>query len=142
MPKQPDADTDVTSITTEVAFPPGAPKPHEGRRWSEWLQRRLVDEDLVDIANERIPAGKFSPLWSTDSMRPPPPLDPKASWGDRLKHREFEDRIDRRKAENVKIKAERDDWWRTENNRYFVITTDSMIKTNPNMRELFVHDTW
>jgi hypothetical protein len=51
----PDSDTDQ-----EVPFPPGAPKAHEGRRWATWVKRQLVDNDLVDIANARVPSSASS----------------------------------------------------------------------------------
>jgi hypothetical protein len=101
----PDSDTDQ-----QVPFPPGAPKPHEGRRWATWVKRQLVDNDLVDIANARVPIGKFQPLWQASALAPPPPLDGRASYGDKLKYRDFCDKVDRHKLENATIKAQRDDW--------------------------------
>ena len=53
-----------------------------------------------------------------------------------MSHRKFQDEIVRRRDENQQTKDKRDAYWRTENNRYFTLFTDSMLKTNPGMREL------
>ena len=53
-----------------------------------------------------------------------------------MSFRKFQDEVLRRRDENEQIKERRNAWWRTDNNKYFVIVTDSMIRTNPGMREL------
>ena len=66
----------------------------------------------------------------------PPPLPAKATWGDKLKMRSYTDELERRKAENTRVLAERDDWWREGSNEYFTLITDSMVVTAPSLRDL------
>mgnify|MGYP006155267663 CR=1 FL=1 len=119
-----------------VPFPGGACRPDQMEKWIRWKHSEQVARGLNDIAHGRIPEGKFKPLWDKEAIAPLPTAPAKTSFGDKLKIRHHQDEINRRKAENARIIAERNEWWRDGNNEYFTMITDSMIVSAPSMREM------
>ena len=43
--------------------------------------------------------------------------------------------MERRRSENIHIEEQRKYWWLKHNNKYFVLVTDSMLKSAPGLRE-------
>ena len=118
-----------------LSFPGGAAEPHEVRRWQRSLQSTLVIEKLTDVASGKLPAGKFGVLWSKASLAAPPAPPTQPTWSEELKYRSFVDEVEKRKRFNKAVKEESAAYFRDENNRYFTIITDSMVRTNPSMRD-------
>ena len=73
----------------------------------------------------------FKPLWSSEALADIDPPPRTASYDTKLKYRQFRDEIQRRKQFNEQLKAQRDTYWQTSNNRYFQVLTDTMLRTNP-----------
>ena len=105
-------------------------------KWIKWKHSEQVARGLNDIAHGRIPEGKFKPLWDKEAITPLGSLPSKPSFSDKLKIKNHHDEVNRRKAENARIIAERNEWWRDGNNEYFTMITDSMIVSAPSMREM------
>ena len=125
----------VKNDTSVMEFPAGIPRPHMMRDWARSVDTALSAQGISDIAAKTIPDGKFDLLWPEDSLTSLPKLPKEASFGDMLAHRKYADEIEKRKRHNVKVKNERDEWWNAGDALYFQIITDSMIRTQPGLRE-------
>ena len=55
----------------DVPFPAGMPKPHQAELWGRFIKKKLIDLELLDIAMERIPDGKFPYLYPEDMLELP-----------------------------------------------------------------------
>jgi hypothetical protein len=119
-------------------FPSGLPKPHHARDWGRSLESALAQQELTDVARRELPAGLFPKLWSTEALEPPPDLPQGASFGDQLKWRSMRDEVEKRRAHNEQTKERRKDWWLKKNHEYFMLITDSMLKTNPALQDTLI----
>ena len=124
------------SNTTTIRFPPGAPKQHEAMAWGRLIDSKLTEHGITSVARARLPTGKFKKKWSAGALEPPPALPSKPSYKDQMSHRQAVDTIEARVSENAFIQEQRDAWWQEYNHLFFQIITDSMINTNPSMRDL------
>ena len=118
-----------------LPFPKGIPLPHEARDWGHSIESALAKEDLTDVARGRITAGLFAKPWSDAACAEPPTLPEAASYSDQCRHRSSLVDVERRRSENIRIEEQRKDWWLKHNNKYFVLVTDSMLKSAPGLRE-------
>ena len=119
-----------------VTFPQGSHKPHEARAWGRSLDSTLTKhEGLSSVARNRLPPGMFPKLWSEDALKPPPKLPKDATFRDQMSHRNMVDEIEKRTNQNATVIEQREEWWKTNNNLLFTIMTDSMIKSNPGLRD-------
>ena len=119
-----------------IAFPSGIPRPHLIRDWDRGLESTIAEEHLTDVAAERLPAGKFDSIWPPESLLPAPKLSRDATFSEQLSHRKFVDEIESRTRHNEKVMAERDTWFKDGNDRYFKIMTDTMVRTQPSLRQV------
>ena len=114
----------------DIPFPPGSAKPHKIERWIKWKHAAQVDKGVNDIAHGRIPDGMFPPLWSRAACEDPPDLPEGASWSDQARYKTMLVQAQRRKDENAKTIAERNEWRRSGNNVYFQSSISaSSVKT-------------
>ena len=116
-------------------FPPGLPKPHLARDWARSMETALTDLELTDVARKTLPPGKFDKLWSDAALEPPPDLPEGASFSEQLAWRRARDEVEKRRAHNELTMEKRRHWWTTKNHEYFVLITDSMLRTAPTLRE-------
>ena len=82
-----------------------------------------------------MPEGKFDLVYSDASLEMPPRPGDRASYGDKLAYRKYVDEIEKRRRHNTKVKQERNAWFLKGNHEYFELITQSMMKTNPGLRE-------
>lgn len=136
MADKPKPTGDKKALTKADPFPRGVPKPHAVRDWAKSLQTAVAASGLTDLSLGRIPVGRFSPLWPADSLTllPEPPRG--ASFGDKMAYRKHEDEIQKRLRHNEQIIAQRNEWYSDGSNDYFTIITDSLIDTQPTLRDL------
>ena len=120
-----------TSPTTLIPFPPGLARPDQTRDWANSLASVVAQAGLTHVANARLPPGMFEELYDEDALRDPPDLPSNPSFGDQATHRKLCDDIQRRKLHNERVIKQSESWFKTKNNEFFVIITDSMAKTRP-----------
>ena len=118
-----------------LPFPAGIPLPHQARNWGQSLLSEAADQDLTDPLHGRIPPGKFEALYPASTLAPFEAPDRAASYTTHLKWREFEDRRLKRIKDNERLKAQRNSWWSSSSTKVFHLIVDSMITTNPSLRE-------
>ena len=99
------------------------------------MESVLTHHDLIEVANGAIPDGKFDKIWSDRALTPLPPPPDDASWSDNLRYRQHLDDIEKRKAHNETVLAQRRTFWRDKTNLLFEILTASMIRTAPGLRD-------
>ena len=101
-----------------VHFPPGIPPPHQLRKWARYIEGRLPELDLVELAQNTLPLGKFDPIYP-DTMFEEIRLPRDASTSERLSHRRWAESQTKMRLHNDKVKAARDAWWSNALNLYF-----------------------
>ena len=96
----------------------------------------MAQAGLTHVANAKLPPGMFEELYDEDALRDPPDFPSNPSFGDQATHRKLCDDIQRRKLHNERVIKQSESWFKTKNNEFFVIITDSMAKTHPGLRDL------
>ena len=117
-------------------FPAGIPRPDHARNWGRKTESVLAARRLTDIAQGKITPGIFPPIWSARSIKDPEPLPEGASFRDKAAYESWACKIEERKGHNKQIKLQRETYWRDKNNELFTLLTDSMMHTNPGLREI------
>ena len=92
-------------------FPGGLARPHEVRNWAQSIESAVATRDITDVPNRAIPESRFPPLWSKESLDSPPKLPRDAGFSEKMQHRRMCDEIEKRKAHNSSVLAQREDWW-------------------------------
>ena len=64
------AASDANITETLVPFPPGCPRPHETARWARSLESVATAKGLTCVPLNRLPKGKFPPMWSDAALEP------------------------------------------------------------------------
>ena len=55
-----------------LPFPSGIPLPHHARNWGRSLQSVLAKRSLTDIVLDRVPEGKFDPIYPAEMLEKMP----------------------------------------------------------------------
>ena len=58
----------TTAIEQDVPFPSGIPRKHQVELWHTSLNHKVAEADLVDISQERIPAGRFKFVYPAEML--------------------------------------------------------------------------
>ena len=134
-PPQAVEETRMVALEPVPPFPAGQPKPHQARGWARKLDSAVAQRKLSSVARNKKPPGKFPEPWSEAALEPPPPLPPKPTFRDRMSHRSMVDEVERRIAYNTQLEEQIAQWWLEANHDYFLLVTDSMVQTQPGLRE-------
>ena len=87
-----------------VHFPPGIPPPHKLRKWARYIEGRLPVMELVELAQNTYPQGKFDPIYP-ESMFEDLRLSRDASMSEKLSHRKWQESQTKMRLHNDKVKA-------------------------------------
>ena len=126
----------VNANTTLEEFPAGLPRPDHARNWGRSAESVLAQRGLTDVSQGKITPGTFEPLWPDELLEDPPALPPNASFSDRARYTSWLRDVEKMRAHNLVVCERREAWWRDKNNELFTILTDSMVRTQPSLREL------
>ena len=127
--------TPVTQDDQPIQFPRGLARPHHARDWFRSVESACAKHSLTDVIHYRLPKGKFAKLHSAEActLLDPPPAD--APFKDKLSYRTHRDKIEERVKQNELVSEQRADWWLKNNHALFVLISDTMKHTAPQIHE-------